>query len=213
MIVRLWGRYTSTLMYVLTYFDRGLPASRLAAITGIPSRLIYSFLKYWIEKGVVRIRRIYAKLYVYVLDRKWRNAVKEALDHAERKRKIQVEIALRHIEERLGRKLEPAEEQLLIILLHRALGEGSSYIRIPALSPLEATQHLKDMVYNRLKGRVKNPELEAEKTPRQLQELIAHGVIYASYVRRGATGGPELIIRLDQAIEHELRQVLKHLQG
>ena len=98
-------------------------------------------------------------------------------------------------------------------LLHRALGEGSGYIRIPALSPLEATQHLKDMVYNKLKNRVKNPVLKAKKTPRKLQELIAHGIIYASYVRRGATGGPEPIIRLDQSLEHKLRQHITQLQS
>ncbi len=102
-----------------------------------------------------------------------------------------MEIALRHIEERLGRRLESTEKQLLIILPYRALGERSSYIRILTLSPLEAAQHLKDMVYNKLKEKVENPELEAEKTPRKLQELIAHEIIYTSYVRGEATGRSE----------------------
>ncbi len=143
---------------------------------------------------------------------KWRKALQRALGRSKRKKQVQLEIALKQVEEEVGRKLEPAERELVLILIQKTLGESSSYIRIPAPSIRNGVEKLKEIVYDHIKDKARSPELAVEHLPRQLADLRARGIIYIAHVARGQAG-PELVIRLDKTMETKIRQTLKHIQS
>ena len=207
-----WGRKTCTLLYILHELERPLTAGELEEITGIDSREVFPYLKHWINKGVVIVRRIGERVYEYTINGKWRKALRRALERAKKRKQVQLEIALKQVEDELSRKLEPTERELVLILLQRSLSESSSYIRIPAPSIRDGVEKLKEIIYDHIKDKVKSPELAVEHLPGQLADLKARGIIYIAHVTRGQTG-PELIIKLDKTIETKIRQALKHLQS
>jgi len=205
-IVRVWGRYTGALLLVLTTSDEPLSARELAWFAGIDaSRKVFSLLRYWIERGVVRVRKLFPNLALYSVSRDLHRAILVSVEMYGRMRPHELRLRLleRLAQNRLLRKLRPVERELLAILLQLLVEGGSPYLRIRG-SYAEALAKLKDTLSRRLEKAGLDPRTitqELHALTELLEELAEHHIVYIHYDRKTQT----LVLRLDRTLEHKLQ--------
>lgn len=204
-IVRVWGRYTGALLLVLATSDEPLSARELAWFAGIDaSRKVFSLLRYWIERGVVRVRKLFPNLALYSVSRDLHRAILASVEMYGRMSPHELRLRLleRLAQNRLLRKLRSVERELLAILQLLVEG-GSPYLRIRG-SYAEALTKLKDTLRRRLEKAGLDPRTIAQELhalTELLEELTEHHIVYIHYDHKTQT----LVLRLDRTLEHKLQ--------
>ncbi|AEM38233.1 hypothetical protein Pyrfu_0361 [Pyrolobus fumarii 1A] len=198
-------RVALLLDHLLAKGEEGALAHELSLVAGIPSRQVYPYLRWWVQKRVVEVSKA-GWLNVYRLSRRVRRALEELLRLLFRSRELRLaRLAQRLAEHRLMRRLSLIEAEVVALLAERLLS-GSPYLRIRA----ESRFHALDVLRVKLEARLRRLGLSPEQVATQLQllgealeELTEAGVIYTHWDARSHT----LVLRLDRSIEEELRRL------
>ena len=181
-------------------------AYELSSVIGVRSNAIYPLLRWWIERGVVKVTKVGGRN-LYSISARLKKAVEHVLRTILRSRIVALEtLAARIAEMRLVRKLRPIERELVAMLAAR-LAATSPYLRIRAENPRNALDILRTKIEERLRqygmdaSRISSQLLMLEEA---LEELREAGVIYVQWDKRNS----HLILRLDKSVEDELSRIL-----
>ena len=210
--VRVWGRKTGSLMLVLLYMGCAT-ARELSVYSGVSSNHVYPLLRYWIEKGVVKVVKLASTLNMYSLDDRVRRAVRRALELYARVRPYELlkVYLFRLVESKLYRRLKPAEKVLLAMLLERMLSTSSDYIRIACSSAADGYTKLAEMVRRRLKAQgIDSKKLSQElySLTDYINELAEHGIIFRAFYREENT----FVLKLDNNIVKAFKPLISRVE-
>jgi Sugar-specific transcriptional regulator TrmB. len=151
----------------------GALARDLAEEAGIESKHVYPYLKYWVRKGIVAVRKE-SGVNVYSINDKVKAFLSEALQRfvGKKSREKIIEKAAQRYRERFGREMPPEYIAILSIFIEQALSKSSPYI---AIRPGEETmpQVLRTMILSR-----HGKDLDIEEIIEALKELEMAKLIF-----------------------------------